>query len=519
MSRTLDWYDGHIRLTDQRRLPEHHQQLDITTVDELIDAITTLAVRGAPALGIAGAFGVALSAARHTASGGLDTQAVQADADRISRSRPTAVNLSRGVARALSVLHRGADAVLAEAQALLDEDERINRAAARHAADHLLETTTRRPLRVLTHCNTGSLATGAWGTALGAIRDLHNRGLIEEVLATETRPLLQGARLTVWELQQDGITVRLCPDGAAASAVQAGAIDCVVVGADRVTDNGDVANKIGTYPLALTAARHGVPFVVVAPQSTVDEATPTGAGIPIEQRGPDEVTSLAGKRTAPLGTKVYNPAFDVTPHELVSAVVTEHGVREPETGAAELADLLASRTAVVSGFPSPGVTFLDLAGVYSHPGLLRTAAREIVHRARGRFNAVVGVEARGFVLASVVAAETGLPLVLARKPGKTPGKTESACYRSEYSSDALEVPVGMLGAEHSVLVVDDVLATGGTLAAARSVVEACGATVARYAVLTEIAALNGAARLAPVPVDVLRTVMAELRAVPEGKRP
>ncbi|MFF2807994.1 S-methyl-5-thioribose-1-phosphate isomerase [Streptomyces sp. NPDC058000] len=519
MSRSLDWYEGHIRLIDQRKLPAHHDQLDIATVDELIDAITTLAVRGAPALGIAGALGVALSAARHTVSGRTDAEAVRADADRIARSRPTAVNLSKGVARALSALPRGADAVLAEARALLEEDEQINRAAARHTAEHLLASTARRPLRVLTHCNTGSLATGAWGTALGAIRDLHARGLIETVLATETRPLLQGARLTVWELQRDGIPVRLCPDGAAASALQAGDIDCVVVGADRVTRNGDVANKIGTYPLALAAARHHVPFIVVAPQSTVDETTPTGASIPIEHRGPDEVTSLAGVRTAPPGTAVYNPAFDVTPHDVISAVVTEHGVREPTVGTPGLAERLASHTAVVKDFPSPGVDFQDLAGVYRQPGLLQAAAREIVHRARGRFNAVVGIEARGFVLASVIAAEAAVPLVLARKPGRTPGKTQSARYLSEYSSDALEMPVGALGAEHTVLLVDDVLATGGTLSAARSLVEACGATVARCAVLIEIAALNGAARIAPIPVDALRSIPAHQPTAPGGEHP
>ncbi|MFJ2606390.1 S-methyl-5-thioribose-1-phosphate isomerase [Streptomyces sp. NPDC087425] len=515
--RSLDWHDGRLLLIDQRKLPEHHHQLHITTVDELIDAITSLAVRGAPALGIAGAFGVALSAFRHADSGRPGAEAVRADADRIARSRPTAVNLSRGVARALSALDRGADAVLAAARALLEEDERINRAAARHAADYLLETTSRRPLRVLTHCNTGSLATGAWGTALGAIRDLHGRGLIDEVLATETRPLLQGARLTVWELQRDGIPVRLCPDGAAASAVQNGAVDCVVVGADRVTRNGDVANKIGTYPLALAAARHGVPFVVVAPRSSVDETTATGAGIPIEQRSPDEVTSLAGTRTAPPGTSVYNPAFDVTPHALVSAVVTECGVREPEAPARELAELLGSRTAVVADFPFLGVAFQDLAGVYRHPGLLRTAAREIAGRARGRCNVVVGVEAGGFVLAAVVAAEAGLPLVLARRSGRTPGKTHSVSYRTAYSSDALEVPAGALGAGHQVLVVDDILATGGTLAVARSVVEACGATVTRCAVLTEIAELKGAARLAPTPVDALRTATAATHTVPGGE--
>ncbi|MGW3647944.1 S-methyl-5-thioribose-1-phosphate isomerase [Streptomyces sp. NPDC000878] len=444
MSRSLDWIDGRLRVTDQRKLPGRHEHLDITTVDELLDAISGLAVRGAPALAVAGAFGVALSAARHTTAGLLDVSAVRADADRIARCRPTAVNLSRGVARAVAVLNGGADAVLAEARALLDEDERVNRAAAGHAAAYLLAATGRRPLRVLTHCNTGSLATVAWGTALGAIRDLHERGLVEYVLATETRPLLQGARLTAWELQRDGIPVRLCPDSAAASALKSGTVDCVVVGADRVTANGDVANKIGTYPLALAAARHGVPFVVVATSDTVDEATTSGDGITIEQRDPDEVTTLAGRPVAPPGTPAYNPAFDVTPHDLISAVITEHGVREPSP-AGGLAEQLAAHTEVVTHFPSPGVLFQDLAGVYRCPGLLRAAARDIVRRAGAGCDVVIGVEARGFVLAAAVAVEAGLPLLLARKPGRTPGRTESVQYRSEYSTDTLELPAGSLG--------------------------------------------------------------------------
>ncbi|WP_075739061.1 S-methyl-5-thioribose-1-phosphate isomerase [Streptomyces acidiscabies] len=505
MPRSLDWIDGRLRVIDQRKLPECHEHLDITTVDELLDAISGLAVRGAPALAVAGAFGVALSAVRHSATGPLDVSAVRADADRIARCRPTAVNLSRGVARAVAVLDGGADAVLAEARALLDEDERVNRAAAGHAAEYLLATTDRRPLRILTHCNTGSLATGAWGTALGAVRDLHERGLVEHVLATETRPLLQGSRLTTWELQRDGIPVRLCPDNAAASALKSGTIDCVVVGADRVAANGDVANKIGTYPLALAAARHSVPFVVVATSDTVDEATKSGDDVTIEQRDADEVTSLGGRPVAPPGTPVYNPAFDVTPHDLISAVITERGVRAPSP-VSGLAEQLAAHTEVVTDFPSPGVLFQDLAGVYRRPGLLKAAARDIARRVDGGCDVVVGVEARGFVLAAAVAVEAGLPLLLARKPGKTPGKTECVSYRSEYSTDTLELSAGALSTGHRALIVDDVLATGGTLAAARAVVEACGGTVTGYAVLTEIAALEGATRLTPIPVHALHTI-------------
>ncbi|MFJ9635700.1 S-methyl-5-thioribose-1-phosphate isomerase [Streptomyces sp. NPDC101178] len=520
MSRSLDWDDDHLRLTDQRALPASHHHLHIRTVDELLEAISVLAVRGAPALGIAGAFGVALSALHHTTAQGLNTAAVRADADRIARARPTAVNLSRGVARALSALDRGAAAVLAEALALLEEDEQINRAAAHHAADHLLALTGRRPLRILTHCNTGSLATGAWGTALGTIRDLHARGLVEEVLATETRPLLQGARLTVWELQREGIPVRLCTDTAGVSALREGLIDGVLVGADRVTANGDVANKIGTYPLALAADRHGVPFIVVAPLSSVDESIPAGDGIAIEQRAAEEVTTLGGQRTAPPDTRVYNPAFDVTPHDLISAVVTESGVRTAsEPVPAPLATRLAAEIAVEKDFPSPGVLFQDLAGIYRSPGLLGSAAREMARRSRGDHDVVVGVEARGFVLAAAVSSYTGLPLVLARKPGKTPGKPRAVSYRSEYSTDTLEIPENALKPGDRVLLVDDVLATGGTLEAAATLVHGCGGTVTRCAVLSEISELGGAARLAPVPVDALVRTLPPPGSTPEGERP
>ncbi|MEV5881243.1 S-methyl-5-thioribose-1-phosphate isomerase [Streptomyces sp. NPDC052020] len=507
VSRSIDWHNGHIRLLDQRVLPHAERQLVIGTVDELVDAINTLAVRGAPALGIAGALGVALSAARHHARGVLDVRAVHADAERLIRTRPTAVNLSAGVRRALDAAGDGPDAVLATALAMLAEDERTNRSAARHAADWLLDRIGRRPLRILTHCNTGRLATAAWGTALGTVRDLHARGLVEEVLATETRPLLQGARLTVWELQQDGIPVRLCPDGAAASALASGRIDCVLVGADRIAANGDTANKVGTYPLALAAARHRVPFLVVAPTSTVDESLPDGSAIGIEQRPAEEVVSFAGRRSAPPDTAVFNPAFDVTPYDLIDAVVTEHGVRGGARDDA-LARRMRDATRLVPDFPEPGVGFQDLAGVYRAPGLLRAAARSVSRRAGAAFNAVLGIEARGFPLAAAVAAETGVALVLARKPGKTPGKTLSASYASEYSADTLEIPADALGPDHTVLIVDDVLATGGTLAAARSLVESAGAAAAGCAVLTEITSLKGAERLAPLRVDALRRVTA-----------
>jgi len=216
--------------------------------------------------------------------------------------------------------------VLDEALAMLDEDGRLNRTAAGHAADLVQRVCPDRPLRMLTHCNTGRLATTAFGTALGAIRVLAERGAIESVLVDETRPLLQGARLTAWELAAAGIDHRLTIDSAAAWAMATGQVDCVIVGADRITADGSVANKIGTYALALAAHHHGIPFVVVAPESTRDPATATGREIVVEERAAREITEVAGAPTAPEGTAVFNPAFDVTPPELVTAVVTENGV-------------------------------------------------------------------------------------------------------------------------------------------------------------------------------------------------
>jgi methylthioribose-1-phosphate isomerase len=318
-TRTFEWVDGAVITLDQRLLPAEQHFMRLSTVDELVDAITTLAVRGAPALGIVGAFGVALSAHHNP----TDPEQVRIDADRIANARPTAVNLAWGVARALGKLADGPDAVLAEAIAVLDEDEWVNRMAAARAADLLIRLGPDRPLRVLTRCNTGRLATGAWGTALGAIRDLSARGAIELVVATETRPLLQGARLTAWELAEAGIPYRIAVDSAAPALIARGLVDCVVVGADRIAVNGDTANKIGTYSLALAAARAGIPFVVVAPESTVDPDLPDGTGIHIEERTTDEVTTFAGRRTAPVGTQAFNPAFDVTPTDLITAVVTE----------------------------------------------------------------------------------------------------------------------------------------------------------------------------------------------------
>jgi methylthioribose-1-phosphate isomerase len=262
---------------------------------------------------------VAQSAGRHPE----DEDTVHAEAGRLAAARPTAANLAWGVHRALDRLPEGPDAVLAEALAVLDEDERVNRRASRRAADLVLRLCERRPLRVLTHCNTGRLATVAWGTALGTVRHLAAERQIEYVLASETRPLLQGSRLTAYELAEAGIAYRVCPDSAASAAIAQGLVDCVLVGADRIAANGDVANKIGTYALALAAARHGIPFIVVAPESTLDLSVPDGREIHIEQRAAEEVTYVAGQPMAPDGAEAFNPAFDVTPADLVTAIATE----------------------------------------------------------------------------------------------------------------------------------------------------------------------------------------------------
>ena len=330
MERALEWDGAAIVAVDQTVLPAQLRHLRLTTVDDVVDAIRRLVVRGAPVIGITGALGVALAARAHRLPDGRpDDDAVRRDAQRIADSRPTAVNLRWAVDRVLTRLPDGADAVLAEALAILADDEQANRTAARRAADLLRAECPDRPLRVLTHCNTGALATMGGGTALGAIRALARDGRLAEAIATETRPLLQGARLTVWELRQAGLPHRLCVDSAAPAAMAAGLVDAVVVGADRIAANGDTANKIGTYALACAAAHNRIPFVVVAPQSTLDPDTPSGREIPIEERDGAEVVRLAGADTTVPGTRAYNPAFDVTPAELITAIVTEERVWRP----------------------------------------------------------------------------------------------------------------------------------------------------------------------------------------------
>lgn len=313
MMRTIDWQDGHVVAIDQTRLPAELVVLHLRTVDELIDAIKRLAIRGAPALGVAGALGVAL------AGGDAD------QATRLKAARPTAVNLAWGVDRVLS----RPDALLAEALAVLEADVTANRALSRRGAAWLLDRVAA-PVKLQTHCNAGALACVEWGTALGVVRALHERGALGHVYVDETRPLLQGSRLTAWELGQQGIPHTLVADAAGPSVIARGLVGAVVVGADRIAANGDVANKIGTYPLALAARRAGIPFVVAAPESTLDTATPTGAEIPIEVRDDAELTRVAERQVAPDGTPALNYAFDITPADLVTAIVTESRVLESE---------------------------------------------------------------------------------------------------------------------------------------------------------------------------------------------
>ena len=330
--RTLDWEDGAVVAIDQCVLPHQESVLRLRTVEELIAAIQRLAIRGAPALGVAGAFGVALAARARTRDGELDEAAVRADAERLASARPTAVNLRWGVGQALAALSGGPDAVLAAARRVMAEDDRVNRQASAGAADLITKLCPDRPLRLLTHCNAGALATaGTRGTALGAVFELAERGRVEYVIVDETRPLLQGARLTSWELARAGIPHRLAVDSAAASLMRRGLVDCVVVGADRITANGDVANKIGTYGLAVSAAHHGIPMIVVAPESTVDEDLAAGELIEIEERDAGEVRRVLGTPVAPETAEAFNPAFDVTPAALITAVVTEARIIGPGT--------------------------------------------------------------------------------------------------------------------------------------------------------------------------------------------
>lgn len=330
MNRTIDWDGEAIVAIDQTQLPAEERLLRIREVPTLAEAIRSLRIRGAPALGVAGALGVALAVRQAERNGAnLETAADEAAAT-LAATRPTAVNLRWGIDQARRALTDGTDAVVRCAVALIEADVRTNRQLAERGADWLehLPARRQRPVRILTHCNTGALACVEIGTALGIIQLAHSRGAVEEVLATETRPLLQGSRLTAWELQRLGIPFRLVTDGAAPSIIARGMVDAVIVGADRVAANGDVANKIGTYPLALAARRAGIPFLVAAPESTLDPEKPTGGEIPIEERSEDEVLGFGLTRVAPTDAHALNPAFDVTPADLITAIITESRVIE-----------------------------------------------------------------------------------------------------------------------------------------------------------------------------------------------
>lgn len=314
--RSVRWQDGTLVLLDQRRLPDEVVHVTCRRTDDVTAAIRAMVVRGAPAIGIAAAYGAAMAAAEREPAAVLD---------RLANARPTAVNLRWVLARMRPLVEAGAgaDRLLDEAQAIHEEDVAANRRMGELGAPYVQPGTA-----VLTHCNTGSLATGGYGTALGVIRSAWAAGRLTRVYAGETRPWLQGARLTAWELLQDGVPVDLLADGAAAALLRTGTVSCVIVGADRVTANGDVANKIGTYALALAARAHGVRFLVAAPLSTMDFDTPSGGDIPIEHRAAEEVLGFAGHRMAPEGAGAWNPVFDITPAALVDVLVTERGVVE-----------------------------------------------------------------------------------------------------------------------------------------------------------------------------------------------
>ena len=328
----LRWSDGALELLDQTRLPVEERWIECRSVEEVADAIRRLAVRGAPAIGIAAAYGLVVAL--------LDPDDPEPDPRTrlenarvlLGATRPTAVNLHWALAEgakrfdgvAALPLVEGAAALLDWAKALHQDDVERNRRMAVHGAALFAPGT-----RALTHCNAGALATGGIGTAVGVLGEAFREGRLAEVWIDETRPLLQGARLTAWEMQKLGVPHRLVTDSMVGALMKKGLVDRVIVGADRIARNGDAANKIGTYTVAVLAARHGVPFHVAAPLSTFDPSIATGDEIPIEERAGLEVTELAGERIAPIGTSGFNLAFDVTPHELIASIVTEAGVLEP----------------------------------------------------------------------------------------------------------------------------------------------------------------------------------------------
>ena len=328
--RAVEWTDGALKLLDQRLLPQQRTYVVLENARDTAQAITDMVVRGAPAIGVTAAYGVVLAArACYARSPATWQHDIEADLEVLARSRPTAVNLFWALDRMrghlANVSGDPCEPLLAEARRIHEEDIAANRHMGQLGAALIAES-SQSPCAVLTHCNTGSLATGGYGTALGVIRAAYAAGKINQVFADETRPWMQGARLTAWELVEDNIPVTLVVEGAGAHLMKQGAVRWVIVGADRIAANGDAANKIGTYNLAVVARHHGVKFMVVAPTSTVDMTLSNGESIPIEIRAIDEILNHSGKRVAAQGAAAWNPAFDVTPAELIDAIVTERGV-------------------------------------------------------------------------------------------------------------------------------------------------------------------------------------------------
>lgn len=330
---SAELHENGVRLLDQRKLPLSKEFVECQYYHEVGEAIRTLTVRGAPAIGIAAAYGLVLAAraARMMDRPAFDRE-MYAAADELRGTRPTAVNLFWAINRMMRVLDENprqpVNEMVAllerEARAIFTEDVEMNKRIGHYGRDLVKDGA-----RILTHCNAGAIATGGYGTALGIIRAAAEQGKQVSVWVDETRPLLQGARLTAWELMEDGIPVTLITDNMAGHFMQRGMVDIVLLGADRITANGDVANKIGTYSVAVLAKEHGIPFYVVAPTSTIDMSIDHGREIVIEERNPDEVTSFSGVRTAPEGVKAANPAFDVTPHRYITGIITDNGVVYP----------------------------------------------------------------------------------------------------------------------------------------------------------------------------------------------
>ena len=331
--KAVTWYSGKVRIIDQTKLPDEETYIDISDYHDVAGAIKELKVRGAPAIGIAAAYGLALGAQdiRATSKEGFLIE-LREISQALGDTRPTAVNLFWALNRMLNIAGAGSsvdeikEALIAEAQEIDTEDYEAERVLCRYGAELICDG-----FRVMTHCNTGALAAG-YGTALGVIRMAHSDGKNVHVFATETRPLLQGARLTAWELKKYGIPFTLISDTMTGHFLSKGMVDCVIVGADRIASNGDVANKVGTYNLAVLAMENGLPFYVAAPTSTIDLSVASGEDIPIEERGAEEVTHIKGVPIAPEGVSAANPAFDITPHRYISAIITELGLfREPYT--------------------------------------------------------------------------------------------------------------------------------------------------------------------------------------------